>query len=83
MILIKTSLELSDDWGNLDSSEKNSLLSLESNIFRPSDESGQISFRLNAIADSVIAGFALEEWVSFLVSLFHISFLFVSFSLSK
>ena len=83
MVLVKTSLELGDDWGNFDSSEKNSLLSLEGNILRPSNKSGEISFGLNAIANSEIAGFALEERVSFLVSLFHISSLFASFSLSK
>ena len=60
LIFIEGSLELSNDWGNLDSSEQNSLLSLEGNVLRPSDKSGQISLRLDTIADSVIPGLGLE-----------------------
>ena len=63
LILIKCFLELSDEWGDFYSGEKNSFLSLECNVFRPSDKSSQVSLGLNIISDSEVARSALEEGV--------------------
>lgn len=63
LILIKRFLELSNKWGDFYSGEENSFLSLECNIFRPSDKSSQVSFGLDIITDSEIARSALEEGV--------------------
>jgi len=44
--------------------EEDFLLSLEKDIFGPSDESGQISSGLNITTDSEASGFLLEKRVS-------------------
>jgi len=49
---------------DLESLEEDSLLSLEENVFWPSDESGQISFWLNITTNSEVSGPAFEQWVS-------------------
>ncbi len=46
---------------NLESLEKNSLLSLESDILWPSDESGQISSGLDITSDSEVSWGLLEK----------------------
>ncbi len=82
LIFIKCFLELSDKWGNFYSGEENSFLSLECNVFRPSDKSSKISLGLNIISDSEVARSALEERVWFLLNLLHCSFSLGSFHLS-
>jgi hypothetical protein len=70
--------------GNLKSSEKNSLLSLEKDIFWPSDESGHVSFMLDGSSNSEVSGGGFEKWVSFDSSFFSFSsivlFFFIQFS---
>lgn len=75
--------ELGNQWGNFDSGEENSFLSLEGDVLGPSDESGQISFGLNIVADSKIARPALEERIRFLLDFLHCSFSFGSFTLKS
>lgn len=48
---------------NLQSLQKNSLLSLESDILGPSDKSGQISLWLDISSNSEVLGGLLEEGV--------------------
>lgn len=47
---------------HLESLKKNSLLTLDANIFRPSDEAGEISLWLNVSSDSKVASVLLEQW---------------------
>jgi len=49
---------------NLQSLEEDFLLSLENDIFGPSDESGQISSGLDITTDSEVSGLLFEERVS-------------------
>ena len=69
MIFIEGPLELSDDGWDFDPGEKDSLLSLEGDVLGPSDEPGEIPLGLDIIANSEVAGLALEERVSFSISL--------------
>ena len=65
--------------GNLESVEKNSLLSLEKDVTRPSHESGQITLMLDSVSDSIVSRSLLEKRVllsvSFLLSLLVLSLL--------
>jgi len=47
---------------NLESLEENSLLTLDSDILRPFDESSQISLRLDVPSDSKVSGILFEQW---------------------
>lgn len=47
---------------HLESLKKNSLLTLDANIFRPPDEAGEISLWLNVSSDSKVASVLLEQW---------------------
>lgn len=64
MVSVDGGLELVQCWGNLESLEEDSLLSLEDNVFGPSDESGQISDGLDITTNSEVSGFLFEEGVS-------------------
>lgn len=64
LVSVDGGLELVQCWGNLESLEEDSLLSLEDNVFGPSDESGQISDGLDITTNSEVSGFLFEEGVS-------------------
>jgi len=59
-VLVESVGELSDSGRDLESLVKNDLLSLESDIFRPFDEAGQVSGRLDVLADAKIARSLLD-----------------------
>ena len=69
LVFIEGSLELSDDWRDLDPGEEDPLLPLEGNVLGPPDKSGEIPPGLDAVANSIITGLGLEEGVSLLVGL--------------
>jgi hypothetical protein len=69
LVFIKGSGELGDGGGHLDSGQKNSLLSLEGDVFGPLDEAGEVSGGLDAVANSEIARSFLEERVHLLLHL--------------
>ena len=83
LVLIETFLELGNDWGNFDPGEEDPLLPLEGDVLGPPDKPGEIPLGLDVVADSVVAGFALEQRVSFLLHLLRVSPILASFSLSK
>lgn len=56
--------ELIDCWWDLQSLHQNSLLSLDENVFWPSNESGEITLVLDVVADTVVSWSAFEQWVS-------------------
>ena len=49
-VLVKSFGELVDGGGNLQTLTKDSLLTLETNVFGPFDETGNITFRLDILA---------------------------------
>lgn len=55
--------ELSDCWRNLQTLVEDDLLALETNVFRPFDETGQISDWSDVLADTEVLGGGLEERV--------------------
>lgn len=61
LVSVNSSLELVNGRGNLKSLEEDSLLSLNPNVFGPSDESGEVSLGLDVASDSEVAGVLLEE----------------------
>lgn len=65
--------------GNFKSLEEDSLLSLESDVSGPSDESGEVSLGLDITTDSEASGLSLEEGVLLLFSLLGLSNLLGSF----
>ena len=83
MVFVETSLELSDDWRNFNSGEKDSFLSLEGNISWPFDESGEISSWLDIVTDSEISGFFFEKGISLLFYFFDLKSLRSKFNLIK
>ena len=64
MVSVDGGAELVQCGRNLESLEEDSLLSLEDNVFGPSDESGQISSGLDVTTDSEVSGLLFEERVS-------------------
>jgi len=54
-------LELSNAWGDLESLHEDSLLSLDSDVLGPSDESSEVPLGLNVSTDSEVLGALLEE----------------------
>jgi len=56
--------ELVNGGGDLQSSHEDSLLSLEKNVSRPSDESGKVSLGLQVTSNSEVSGSGFEEGVS-------------------
>lgn len=83
MVLIEGLGELGNGRGHLYSGEKDSLLSLEGDVFRPLDETGQVAGGLNAVSHSEVAGTLLEERVDLLFDLFGTLFSLHSFGLHK
>lgn len=55
--------ELGNAWGDLESLHEDSLLSLDSDVLGPSDESGEVSLGLDVSTDSEVSGALLEEGV--------------------
>lgn len=49
-VLVEDLSELGDRWGNLETLVKDNLLPLETNVFGPFDESGEISGRLDGLS---------------------------------
>ncbi len=62
MVLGQGISELVDDTRNLESLEEDSFLSLEENVLRPSDISGQVSLRLDMTTNLVVSGSSLDEF---------------------
>ena len=62
---------------NFDSCKKDSFLSLECDIFRPSDKSGEVPLWLDTVANSKGSGFALEKRVGWFGYLFDSSLVFL------
>jgi hypothetical protein len=62
-----TRLELIDGWRNLDSLIEDSFLSLDSNVSRPLDESGQISLVSDVLSDTKVSWFPLDERIDLLL----------------
>jgi hypothetical protein len=54
--------ELVESGRNLQSLKKNSLLTLDANILRPSDEPSEISLWLDVSSDSEVARILFEQW---------------------
>lgn len=54
-------LELVNSGGNLQSLEEDSLLPLDSDVFRPSHESREVSLGLDGASDSEVPGVLLEK----------------------
>jgi len=55
--------ELSNAWWDLESLHEDSLLSLDSDVLGPSDESSKVSLGLDVSTDSEVLGALLEEGV--------------------
>jgi hypothetical protein len=53
--------ELVKSGRNLQSLKKNSLLTLNANVLRPSDEASEISLWLDVSSDSEVTGILLEQ----------------------
>ena len=69
MVFIQGLSELVDLRRDLESLEKDSLLSLESDVSWPSDESGEILLGLDISTDSEASGGRFEKRVSLLLNL--------------
>ncbi len=61
MISVNSSLELVNSRGDLKPLKKDSLLSLNPNVFGPSHESGEVPLGLDVASNSEVAGVLLEE----------------------
>ena len=57
-------------------------MSLEGDVFGPSDEPGEVSFGLDVVADAEVARSFLEERIDFLLNLLSSLFSFNCFALS-
>jgi len=55
--------ELGNGWGDLESLHEDSLLSLDSDVLGPSDESSEVFLGLDVTTDSEVSGALLEEGV--------------------
>jgi len=64
LVSVDSGAELVQCGRNLESLEEDSLLSLEDDVFGPSDESGQISSGLDITTNSEVSGSLFEERVS-------------------
>ena len=58
-------------------------MSLEGDVFGPSDEPGEVSFGLDVVADAEVARSFFEKGVSLLLYLFSSLFKFGSFCLDE
>ena len=63
MVRVNGSLEGGDGGWNLETVEQDFLLSLEENVFGPLDDSGQISFGSDGVADLEVAWVGLKQRV--------------------
>ena len=69
LVLVNSLGELVDGWWNLKSHEEDSLLSLDTDILRPFDESGEVAGRLDITTDTEVLGTLLEEGSTRILSL--------------
>ena len=61
MIFLNSLGELVDGGGHLESLHEDSLLSLDSDVLGPFDETGEVSLWLNVTSESEVLGSLLEE----------------------
>jgi len=61
LVLVDGVLELMESGGHLESLKKNSLLTLQSDVLRPLDESGQVSLWLDVSTYSEVSGVLSEQ----------------------
>ena len=61
MVLVNSLLELVEGRRHLQSLEQDSLLTLNTNIFWPPDEAGQVSLGLDVASNSEVFGVLFEE----------------------
>ena len=61
MVLIDGLRELVECGGNLQSLKKNSLLTLDANVFWPLDEASEISLGLDVATNSKVTSILLEQ----------------------
>ena len=61
LVLVNGAIELVDHRGDLQSGHKNSLLSLDTDVLGPFDETGQVSLGLNVTSNSEVSGALLEK----------------------
>jgi len=64
LVLLEGLLELVDGGGHLQSLEQNSLLSLDTDVSGPLDESGEVTLGLDVTSDAEVAGVLLEKRTS-------------------
>jgi len=69
LVLVQGPGELGDGRGNLDPGQKNSLLTLEGDVFGPLDKPGEVSGGLDAVAHPEVAWPLLEQRVHLLLHL--------------
>ena len=62
-ISVENVLELSDRGRDLQSEVQDLLLSLKSDVLRPSDHAGEVAGGLDVLADAIVAGTFLDERV--------------------
>lgn len=80
-ILLKGSRELSDSSWHFESSQEDSLLSLESNVFGPLHKPGQVSCRLDVISKSKVSWSLFEKRIGFFFNFLDSFFSFNPFTL--
>jgi hypothetical protein len=56
--------ESGEGWGDLETIQKNFLLSLKENVLGPFDDSGQVSLGADSVSDLEVSGVGLEQGVS-------------------
>jgi hypothetical protein len=71
---------LSNGGGDFQSGEENSFLSLECDVFRPLDESGQVSAWLDVVTKSEVSWSLLKKRIGFLLDFLNSSLSFGSFT---
>ena len=82
MIFVESSGELSNCRRYFDSSEQNSFLSLEGDVFGPFDKAGKVGLGLDGVANSEVTGSLFEERVDLLLYFLCSLFALYAFSLS-
>lgn len=60
-VAVQSVLELSNGRGNLEAHVQDLLLALQTDIFGPLDEAGQVALGLDVLADTEVAGALLDE----------------------
>jgi len=65
LISLDSALELSNGWGDLQTLHKNSLLSLNSNVLGPLDETSEVSDGLDVSSNSKVTWVLFEQRVLF------------------